>query len=261
MMAFLARSKGAKVQPVTGGPAVKPLFSSSILKSTPSLKFIPPLPVVTATTPLQSTPIQTFTSLTSSNSVTAFHQLRRSLSTQAPPPLPPPLEKESSTETVTTVTSKVSPVLHPANKKEVEHGLAPDYSTAPHAAAAGGTGRLAAAEYLSDTEKFPPGSLGYLVRESILKVTPVVGDVWSGSICNHYKSIEKFLRELASAENIRLLATNETVYWRTHETGGAWVVGGATPACLREEFLLCTLAKLRESGKWNDQYEGPGKGN
>jgi hypothetical protein len=138
--------------------------------------------------------------------------------------------------------------------------MAPDFSTAPHLAALnGGTGRLAAIDYLSDEKKFPSGSLGYLVRQSILRVTPVVGDYASGKICGHYKSIEKSLQEPGAAENIRTLAEGETGYWRSQETGAAWVIGGATSACLREAFLLGTLTKLKETGKWNDKYEGPGK--
>jgi hypothetical protein len=267
MMPFLAGAKSAKSTSATSVAAVKPLFPSSILKPTPSLKlsttFSLPIPKGNV---LQSSPSLSFTNLTSgNNSVADFNRLSRSLSTRIPPTSPPPsspetpLEKESS-ETTTTETSKISPLLRSASSTEAQHGMAPDFSTAPHLAALnGGSGRIPATEYLSDEQKFPSGSLGYLVRKAILRVTPVVGDFASGKICDHYKSIEKSLQEPGSADNIRKLAEGETAYWRSKETGLAWAIGGATPACLREEFLLCTLEQLKEAGKWNDKYEGPVK--
>jgi len=147
-------------------------------------------------------------------------------------------------------------MLHPASSWELRHGLAPNLPTAPHLAAKnGGAGRIAALEYLSDEAKFPSGSLGYLVRRAILGVTPVVGDFASGNICNHYRSVEEFLREPATPDNISLLAERETEYWRTQETGVAWIIGGSTPAGIRKAALLCTLAKLKETGQWDEHYK------
>lgn len=88
----------------------------------------------------------------------------------------------------------------------------------------------------------------------MLKSVPV-GDFASGTIAGHYQEREEFLKEPATAENIKILAVTETAYWRNKTSGMAWLIGGSTPALFRELYLLRTKGQLISEGKWDAAYK------
>ncbi|HEX6287738.1 MAG TPA: SpvB/TcaC N-terminal domain-containing protein [Herpetosiphonaceae bacterium] len=102
------------------------------------------------------------------------------------------------------------------------------------------TGRLEALDYL---RKFPPGTMGHLVRESLAPIAPFVGDFAAGTIAEHYKDREAFLYLSVTGPRITDFAKTETTYWK-QQKGAAGFIGGNTPWQVRERILLRTAKRL-----------------
>jgi hypothetical protein len=72
-------------------------------------------------------------------------------------------------------------------------------------------GRLAAVEY---TSKFPVGTMGHLVHETVKQFAVVFGDVAAGEIGQHYRTREDVLARRVTKFLVIRFAIEETRWWQ-----------------------------------------------
>lgn len=101
-------------------------------------------------------------------------------------------------------------------------------------------GRLVAVEY---TSKFPRGTMGHLVHETVKQFAVVFGDVAAGEIGRHYRTREDVLAQRVTKFRIIRFAIEETRWWQ-QQRGIPGFVGSWFSQRWRAGILLARARSL-----------------